>query len=220
MGFEKERRWWDGNAASFDTIYSGKKGAFAVFLDRIFRWDIEGRLLFALEKTAPAPGMRILDVACGTGRFAHRCAERGAQVVGVDISEKMLDIAAEITSERQVQGCTYILGDFMETTFDGLFDAVVALGLFDYLVEPDLFLRKMFSHSRGPVVASFPRKGTFRALLRSIRLKLLGCPVYFYSEDDIVNLAAAAGGRILENRRIGQLHCVLFESRITPERAS
>jgi ubiquinone/menaquinone biosynthesis C-methylase UbiE len=35
-------------------------------------------------------GRRVLDVACGTGRYARLMAERGAQVIGVDASRGML----------------------------------------------------------------------------------------------------------------------------------
>lgn len=41
------------------------------------------------------PGERVLDVACGTGYFARRLAELGADVVGVDFSEAMLERARE-----------------------------------------------------------------------------------------------------------------------------
>jgi 2-polyprenyl-3-methyl-5-hydroxy-6-metoxy-1,4-benzoquinol methylase len=37
-----------------------------------------------------APGTRVLDVACGAGRFARRMAELGAEVVAIDLSEKFI----------------------------------------------------------------------------------------------------------------------------------
>ena len=35
----------------------------------------------------------MLDVACGNGNFARRMAELGADVVGFDVSEKMIERA-------------------------------------------------------------------------------------------------------------------------------
>ena len=35
----------------------------------------------------------VLDVDCGTGRYANRFEDLGAQVVGVDISRKMIRVA-------------------------------------------------------------------------------------------------------------------------------
>jgi len=49
-----------------------------------------------IEETAPAPGQRVLDIACGTGivaRLAHQRVGNGGTVVGVDISPLMLAVA-------------------------------------------------------------------------------------------------------------------------------
>jgi len=214
VDFEKERHWWNRHAASFDSIYSARKNPLSAALDRIFRWDMEARIAYALEKIAPAPGMHILDVACGTGRFSLPCARRGAQVTGVDISENMLTLAEKMASEEILSGCRFVRGDFMTVSPEELgedFHGVAALGLFDYLEDPLPFLRKMIALSQGPVVASFPRQGTLRARIRSLRLRLLGCPVFFYQESDLRNLAAQAGGTLEEIQRIGQLHCAVFQ---------
>ncbi len=41
----------------------------------------------------PKPGMTILDVACGQGYFSRAFAEKGAKVVGCDISPELIDLA-------------------------------------------------------------------------------------------------------------------------------
>jgi len=41
------------------------------------------------------PGMRVLDVGCGTGALALRAARHGARVKGIDISAALLEVAAE-----------------------------------------------------------------------------------------------------------------------------
>jgi len=40
-----------------------------------------------------APGVRILDLGCGTGGLTLACAERGAEVVGIDRNAGMLEVA-------------------------------------------------------------------------------------------------------------------------------
>jgi demethylmenaquinone methyltransferase/2-methoxy-6-polyprenyl-1,4-benzoquinol methylase len=47
----------------------------------------------AVDVARIAPGARALDVATGTGDLAIALGERGAQVVGIDFAEKMLEIA-------------------------------------------------------------------------------------------------------------------------------
>jgi demethylmenaquinone methyltransferase/2-methoxy-6-polyprenyl-1,4-benzoquinol methylase len=43
----------------------------------------------------PVPGCRALDVCCGTGDLALALARNGADVVGLDFSDKMLEVAAK-----------------------------------------------------------------------------------------------------------------------------
>jgi ubiquinone/menaquinone biosynthesis C-methylase UbiE len=49
-----------------------------------------------LDLAGPVEGSSILDVACGHGRVARALARRGARVVGVDISRKLLAVAVQI----------------------------------------------------------------------------------------------------------------------------
>jgi ubiquinone/menaquinone biosynthesis C-methylase UbiE len=74
--------WWD------DRIGSGNE-----FQDYLIEPATE-RLL------ALKPGERILDIACGAGRFARRMAALGATVTAIDHSEKFLKRARERTTEN------------------------------------------------------------------------------------------------------------------------
>jgi len=49
-----------------------------------------------LEAVRIAPGIRLLDVATGSGGLAAEAARRGAQVVGVDLSSGMLEVARRL----------------------------------------------------------------------------------------------------------------------------
>jgi len=65
------------------------------------------------------PGDRVLDVCCGTGDFAVEAERRGATVVGVDFSERMLERA-----RRKSGTIEWIQGDALALPFaDGEFDA-------------------------------------------------------------------------------------------------
>jgi ubiquinone/menaquinone biosynthesis C-methylase UbiE len=50
--------------------------------------DFDARRRFLLEHVRP--GMRVLDVGCGEGRFAAELAGAGAAVVGLDVAEEPL----------------------------------------------------------------------------------------------------------------------------------
>jgi ubiquinone/menaquinone biosynthesis C-methylase UbiE len=57
-----------------------------------------------------APGMRVLDVATGTGSAAIRAAQAGAEVVGLDIAETMFERARHRAAEAGVE-VEWVQGD-------------------------------------------------------------------------------------------------------------
>jgi ubiquinone/menaquinone biosynthesis methyltransferase len=68
------------------------------------------------------PGIRTLDLACGTGDIAFEAARRGARVTGLDITHRMLRIARE---HAEIASCpvSFVTGDmstlpFQTATFD------------------------------------------------------------------------------------------------------
>jgi 2-polyprenyl-3-methyl-5-hydroxy-6-metoxy-1,4-benzoquinol methylase len=80
-----------------------------------------------LEIVGDVAGKRVLDAGCGEGRFARMLAERGANVLGIDLSEKMIGHAVAIEGE-QGQGIDYRVGDMCDLAAfaDGEFDLTVA----------------------------------------------------------------------------------------------
>lgn len=55
-----------------------------------------------IDKRAPLKGARVLDVGCGAGLLSEGMARRGAQVVGIDLAEASLDVAASHAREQGV----------------------------------------------------------------------------------------------------------------------
>src|SRR6185295_9228532 len=55
-------------------------------------------------------GLSILDVGCGAGYFAREMAQRGARVIGVDISPRMIEHARSQEAEASL-GNVYHVGD-------------------------------------------------------------------------------------------------------------
>lgn len=94
-------------------------------------WD-SGRPQSALVDLAESGeiGRRVLDAGCGTGTHACYLAERGHSVVGVDVSERAVELARGKARERGVDA-TFRVGDALDLDADlGPFDAVFDCGLF------------------------------------------------------------------------------------------
>ena len=120
----------DGSGAMFDAIAA--------------RYDLMNRLLsFGIDqrwrsKTARAlalrSGARVLDLATGTGDLALRVAreQSSCHVVGLDPSEKMLEIGRRKVAERELSDRIELLqGDAQSLPFpDASFDGVcIAFGI-------------------------------------------------------------------------------------------
>ena len=68
------------------------------------------------------PSSHVLDAGCGSGIVTRYLVDNGYQVTGIDISEKMLDIA-----KNRVPEATFEVGDMSALEFeDGSFDGVVS----------------------------------------------------------------------------------------------
>ena len=71
------------------------------------------------DLAAVGPGERALDVATGTGDLALELRSRGAEVVGMDFSERMLELARDKAPDVRFEG-----GNALELSYaDGEFDA-------------------------------------------------------------------------------------------------
>jgi demethylmenaquinone methyltransferase/2-methoxy-6-polyprenyl-1,4-benzoquinol methylase len=103
------------------------------------RWK---RRVVALSN--PKPGDRALDLCCGTGDISFALAARGAEVTGLDFSEKMLDVARQRTQNSKLKTQNFIQGDALNVPFpDASFDIVtIGYGLRN-LASVDAGLREM-----------------------------------------------------------------------------
>jgi SAM-dependent methyltransferase len=114
-----EAAGWETKAAGYDRFFGA----------------ITSRLIEPLlDAASVGPGSRVLDVATGPGYVAAAAAQRGASVVGVDISSAMVALASELHPDiefRQDDVHDLLLED-------GSFDAVVGNFLILHLGRPEV----------------------------------------------------------------------------------
>jgi 2-polyprenyl-3-methyl-5-hydroxy-6-metoxy-1,4-benzoquinol methylase len=207
----KQKTYWDREVKNFDAIYSHDKGLFGNLMDRIVRWDMYKRFDFTLRNSEPIKDSTFLDVGCGTGRYSLEYARQGAHfVIGLDISENMIDTCKKRASEMGVSNSTrFIVSDLMDYKPDREFDVCIGIGLFDYIKEPVPVIKKMGGCVRDKIIVSFPTVWTWKAPVRKVKLGVGQCDVFFYTRKEVCSIVERAGFRDYVVEKIGQLYCVV-----------
>lgn len=77
--------------------------------------------------TSPAarPGARILELGCGTGALSCMLAQRGFEVVGIDISESAISFARSVAAERGLRVQFHVAEACTWNAPAGAFDVVI-----------------------------------------------------------------------------------------------
>ncbi|MGV3760330.1 MAG: class I SAM-dependent methyltransferase [Actinomycetota bacterium] len=95
----------------------------AAYLRYSFTKGTDQEVAFLVGALGLEPGMRVLDVGCGPGRHAHALARLGMEVVGVDISQRFVDLA----TESAPAGASFQRADARDLRFEAEFDAAISL---------------------------------------------------------------------------------------------
>ncbi|MEH6971339.1 class I SAM-dependent methyltransferase [Bacillus sp. JJ675] len=92
-----------------------------------------------------------LDIGCGTGLLAHELSGHFDHVIGIDLSNEMLEIARR---KRRVPNTEYLKMDANDLRFSGLFDFIVSRTTFHHLEDvPNVICRmKELLHPGGKIV--------------------------------------------------------------------
>ena len=156
-----------------------------------------GRLTDRLEKETvldalePVEDKKILEIACGTGRFTVLLAELGADIVGLDISTPMLgEGRAKARRAGVADRIEFMRGDAARLPFpNDHFDAVFGVRFFHLAETPTEYLTEMARVSRGQVV--FDTYNRFSG--RSLYNWALPMGSRLYSRREVDGMLDAAG---------------------------
>ena len=97
-------------------------------------------------------GARVLDAGCGAGPMSFELAARGAEVVAVDISPSLLEVARKRMPPELEGRIAFHAGDMLDEGF-GRFDHVVAMDSLIHYTAPDIAaaLGRLASRCRGGI---------------------------------------------------------------------
>jgi SAM-dependent methyltransferase len=137
----------------------------------------------------------MVDLGCGTGRFAAGAAARCDRLLGIDFALAALLVARK----RSPSNCRFVVADALQLPVrDGCADVVFSSQLLEHIVDPD-DARRFFSevsrvlHSNGRVVISTYALSLFDRLLgRKADLENLPRSVR-WSHGELRSFCATAG---------------------------
>jgi 2-polyprenyl-6-hydroxyphenyl methylase/3-demethylubiquinone-9 3-methyltransferase len=91
-----------------------------------------------IEAHAPLAGAKVIDVGCGGGILAEAMARRGAQVTGIDLSEKGLRVAELHLKESNLDvRYEHAMAEEYAAAHAGEFDVVTCMELLEHVPQPE-----------------------------------------------------------------------------------
>lgn len=149
------KRFWDRMAARYDSDQPDDVAARKARLDRI--------------RPHLQPDDVVLDLGCATGETVLGLAGDVARLVGVDISDAMIGIAARKTAERGIDNVIFRAGDGFEPELEGEgFTVVLAFNIIHLVPDPAATLRRLYDllPPGGRLIAQTPCLGQGGGLAR------------------------------------------------------
>ena len=177
--------------------YTSFARVYDMFMDNV-PYEVWGRYIVEKLRANGIDSGYVVDLGCGTGKLTTLLADAGYDMVGVDNSAEMLEIAGERQEEEERNDILYLFQDMQELELFGNIRAVVSVcDSMNYIMEPE-DLKKVF----GLVKEYLAEDGVFIFDLNTVHKyrDLMGeCTIsenreessfiwenYFY-EDEMVN---------------------------------
>lgn len=134
MDHTEVKRYWEGNAVAWTQLVRAGYDVYRDYLNTPAFFDM-------LPEVNELQG---LDVGCGEGHNTRLLAERGAQVVAIDVSETFVRYAREL-EDQDKRGIRYQVASAIELPFaNASFDLVTAFMSFMDIPEIDKVLAEAY----------------------------------------------------------------------------
>jgi len=150
--------YFDRQTSFWNLVY-GESAEKTGILNNYFMSKRKSIVLQCIDTFSDGRSLRVLDAGCGAGVHILELCRRGHKVAGLDISLNMLREACQATGELSGKPIGLLKGDIERLPFkDGFFDAVLSVGVLQYLQGDDKCLGEFGRVVRkgGIVVVTMP----------------------------------------------------------------
>jgi SAM-dependent methyltransferase len=135
----RARRYWDERATENALWYVDTSLDYAAPDVERFLADGEAVVAYALDQhhdLLPGHG-RALEIGCGAGRICRALATRFHEVIGIDVSPRMLEHARRLVPTDEV---TFLVGDgsSLAPVADDSVDLVLSYTVFQHIADPEV----------------------------------------------------------------------------------
>lgn len=132
---------------------------------------------------------KILDVGCGTGEILNRIADNKENYYGIDLSDKMIDIAKSKNNSINVN---YLVGDSEFLPFpDSTFDVVFCVESFHHYPNPEAVIKEFYrvlADNGTLIICDMYRKAPLRQFYNFLMKIVNTGDVKIYTQNEITNL--------------------------------
>ena len=124
-----------------------------------------------LTKPRPFKNLNILDLGCGGGLLTEPMTRLGANVVGIDVSEKNIRIASTHAQQSKLEIDYKVTSVEEHQQFSGSYDVILCMEVIEHVPDPASFIESCANllNSNGMIVCS-----TLNRSAKSFFLAIIG----------------------------------------------
>jgi len=139
---ETVKEHFTDNASYWDNLYSEDFAA-----NRFYSHEIKSRkeTVFSLfEKNTNGHPIKAIDVGCGAGHYVAELKMRGVNIIGSDISKKMVEVTRVNSNKIKSSENKLLCADCQSLPFpDNYFDVVFCIGVLSYVSDELAIFKEM-----------------------------------------------------------------------------
>lgn len=181
-GIEAVRQYWNNHIHDWKVARS--EVGTREFFEEIEDYRFEKLAYLAqLVDFSGYPGQRVLDVGCGVGNDLSRFARGGAEVVGIDLAERSIELARQNFELRGLRGEFYVMdGEQLEFP-DCSFDVVYCHTVLHFTPRPERMvseIHRVLKSGRQAILMTVNRRSWLNLLHRLMKVEIdhLDAPVF------------------------------------------